>query len=764
MATRFYISNQAGDISPAFDSSWEDTTLSTGTNIRREMRTGSQSPTTINDNVSNSTDGTTNQQEVLLGQYISVPINAQTISSGGTGTLSCSLSMLESDKKGDLYLYIHARVVTSAGATRGTLLSQTVDNTELDNPAESSIYFSGTLSQVTAVSGDYIVIEVGAGGVPQKAETFIAYLSRRSNQGTDLPASDGDTNAYNGWFELSDDISFQGTTYSRTAAITGSGSAAVDNTVIRPVTLTSSGTVTVSETIIRNRSVTITADGSATSYVTVYRSVSVIASGNVSADHSHLLTAHISADGTVSTNYTQYYTRWRTATVTSTATVVATRTHVTTYFRTAAITASGTVDATRTFLGLYVRTASVTSTATVAVTPKFYRQGSYVTSGTVDVSYTVLRASNSQITGTATVDIARSVYRPASATITSDGDVVATRTFVGTYIRTASITGTASVFTTHTVHILHAHVYAYGNVAAIGTKVGTGILPRQAAITATGTVSAARQPYTNNQTATITAVGSVVVPKTASATISATGRVVSGWVHFYEQVTYSASANLTAIGRKIHHGSYAFSGTATLDLGTSTGRIVNHSVAFGPGGISYYPEDFFDIDWYDDRYMKDYEGGMVGGFNAVGRLISASNVAVFDGRGTFRAYGTFIPSWVTYPGTAAFDNAGTFIASGSLYKGGQAFFSGEASFAIEVSPGRATFFCEGQMVANGALVNRNVTSAFFGEGTLIANGDRVRNATVSFDNVGTLALDGELRKSPIYIARVFEYYKRRRVT
>jgi hypothetical protein len=102
----------------------------------------------------------------------------------------------------DVNAKLHLHVFVLAGQTdtvRGTLWADYIDSTELTT-SYVGVAFSGTLSDLSALAGDSLVVEAGA---RTNATTTASYfrVARGCTNGTDLSAG-ADMATYPGWIQL----------------------------------------------------------------------------------------------------------------------------------------------------------------------------------------------------------------------------------------------------------------------------------------------------------------------------------------------------------------------------------------------------------------------------------------------------------------------------------------------------------------------------------------------------------------------------------
>lgn len=204
MVTRYYLpSTGAAAVNPGFDAGWEYV----GSVARRKCVTTkiSSSMTTFTQTETSSTAN----EDMLVSQYVSDPIGAQTI----TGTVKGQILAKESGSSGDQRAQLLIKVVSNDGSTvTGTLLA--MDTTALSNefPTSTSTNrkfpkgWSGagtSLSSVTSNNNDRIVIEIGARKGDTSSTNFITTLTFGDDNGSDLPEDETTTTTNNPWIEFS---------------------------------------------------------------------------------------------------------------------------------------------------------------------------------------------------------------------------------------------------------------------------------------------------------------------------------------------------------------------------------------------------------------------------------------------------------------------------------------------------------------------------------------------------------------------------------
>ena len=198
-------------------SSWTSTANAYTSPLHAAKRVVSGSYTATNATNAWAHPGST-QTNGLLGQFVSEPIAAQTIS----GTFKCYLKATEGNGNFDLAAQIIIRVVSGDGTTvRGTLYAGDT-TTSLSNEWTVSTYTnrafprgntgSGqTMTSVGASDGDRIVVEVGARCFAAGAQSVTYGIAIGSGDSTDNPEDETTTSGAAGWIEFSSAITMSGT-------------------------------------------------------------------------------------------------------------------------------------------------------------------------------------------------------------------------------------------------------------------------------------------------------------------------------------------------------------------------------------------------------------------------------------------------------------------------------------------------------------------------------------------------------------------------
>lgn len=201
MPTRFYLPS-TGDaaVSPTYSSLWEYTSEAT----RRELVTTKISSAMTDAGAQETV--ATSSIDVLIRQYVSQPLPAQTIS----GNVKGQIRAYEFVADNDLSRAVLIRVCSNDGSTiRGTLLEHFPSSlTSEFNTSLQNRYFppSTGLSSLAIQEGDRIVIEYGYRAFNSHSSDSVGWLNFGDNSGTDLPENETATTSDNPWIEFSIDI------------------------------------------------------------------------------------------------------------------------------------------------------------------------------------------------------------------------------------------------------------------------------------------------------------------------------------------------------------------------------------------------------------------------------------------------------------------------------------------------------------------------------------------------------------------------------
>jgi hypothetical protein len=244
--TRFYLpSTGAAPVGPAFSTQWNRI----GTAVRRPALTAKSGSVAAEVAM---TSTATSPEYHLAGQFVSVALPAGSIS----GTVKGQIRARENNGLFQGTVALRIKVVSNDGATlRGVLLEITAPDATSRPPhvttsstaqnrkftASDNITFLHTLTPVTALANDRIVIEVG-GHDADAATTHSMYITFEDGQANDLGENNTDT-AGNPWVEFSQALFPAGGGGATSYALTGPSSGTVGITS-SSFTVTPNGTAT----------------------------------------------------------------------------------------------------------------------------------------------------------------------------------------------------------------------------------------------------------------------------------------------------------------------------------------------------------------------------------------------------------------------------------------------------------------------------------------------------------------------------------------
>jgi len=193
-------------VSPAFDAAWGDTEDA----VRRWLSTVPMASVMVSQSGDEAI--ATSPLDVLVAQFTSAPVSAQTIS----GTVKGQIRASESNADADFRAQVVAWVVKPDGTSRGTLLA--ADTSALSSEMTTTLtnrkyplaaISPATLSSVVAVAGDRIVIEVGVRSHNTHTTNRSATLRFGTSATTDIAEDETTTADDRPWIELSGTITFE---------------------------------------------------------------------------------------------------------------------------------------------------------------------------------------------------------------------------------------------------------------------------------------------------------------------------------------------------------------------------------------------------------------------------------------------------------------------------------------------------------------------------------------------------------------------------
>ena len=236
MATRFYLaSTGSAPVSPAYHSYWSKT----GQAVRRPCGT-TGGGTALTDFTTTETFAT--QETILVAQFVSDQMPAQTISAGTE--LRTVLSAHEGATAAGAYLLVLVRVMNSAGTVERDILWTGI-GMSLTTAAKTYTQLGTYGSNLSVSNNDRVVIEFGWDAQNTVTSSQSATL-RFGDTGTDYAYTSGLTSVIRRpWLEVGGDL-FAVPAYAGTAGLSGSGALTVSRRVGLAGTAALSGTGTLS--------------------------------------------------------------------------------------------------------------------------------------------------------------------------------------------------------------------------------------------------------------------------------------------------------------------------------------------------------------------------------------------------------------------------------------------------------------------------------------------------------------------------------------
>lgn len=198
--TRLYFSNDTIPYDPNTERGAWDAGAGDYTGIKLGVKAGS-----------NTTKGraevsTTNNFDMLLIKAVSDGLPADIEISG---TLEWVIGAVESAAGANSHIHIHAFVTQGdSDSLRGTLLSNHIDATELQIAGSAQGESSGAqaISNVSALAGDRIVVEIGVQHQNTSSSSFASTFYYGGTDSTDLTEGSANVTTEPGWIEFSMNI------------------------------------------------------------------------------------------------------------------------------------------------------------------------------------------------------------------------------------------------------------------------------------------------------------------------------------------------------------------------------------------------------------------------------------------------------------------------------------------------------------------------------------------------------------------------------
>jgi hypothetical protein len=208
MASKFYLRNttETVGISPTPDSGWEDTASFARCLLRLASSSDALTTVTITETSSTSKD-------CLARQYIAPLKSGQTVT--GAQAVQFVAKFTETTTGNNMNSAFGIRVIASDGSTvRKTVLAVTREAAEFDAGTPGTLESrnntaTSEATNYTTVAGDYLVVEIGAGGDPSSTNPHTYNISLGDNAAAFLDASDVDTGADNPWCQMTDTLTLE---------------------------------------------------------------------------------------------------------------------------------------------------------------------------------------------------------------------------------------------------------------------------------------------------------------------------------------------------------------------------------------------------------------------------------------------------------------------------------------------------------------------------------------------------------------------------
>lgn len=209
MATRFYFAYgeaTALDLGGVVGAQWEQDKT---TNTKELWNNKSSSSIGVSTEADFIPVGTgTNPNDVCVAQFMSEPLDAQTISGSITGCIRVDESNLGANARSQVGVY----VVDSGGSLVATLYNGETGGHSNEFPlgptGRAFPRSSQALSSYACAAGDRLVVEIGARLSTTNTTYGIGFWLGVDSSAGD--AIDGDNTALNPWIEFTDDITFGG--------------------------------------------------------------------------------------------------------------------------------------------------------------------------------------------------------------------------------------------------------------------------------------------------------------------------------------------------------------------------------------------------------------------------------------------------------------------------------------------------------------------------------------------------------------------------
>lgn len=205
-STHLYIQNAAAGYTPTTKRGAWDVSTSTVVMKLDQVKAGASATSAI------AEASATNNWDVLLARFVSEPLQSDT-SFTTSDTVQWIMGVMESSNSAnDMY---HVHIFITQGDTdnlRGTLLTDSIGATEWPTAAKGRGEGTKTLSAVSALAGDRIVVEVGYQAQNTSSTSYTGTLYYGATGATDLTSGSTAVTTNPGWIEFSNTFALKHTT------------------------------------------------------------------------------------------------------------------------------------------------------------------------------------------------------------------------------------------------------------------------------------------------------------------------------------------------------------------------------------------------------------------------------------------------------------------------------------------------------------------------------------------------------------------------
>lgn len=197
--TRLYLTQIASNFAPTVNAAWNVTTGNT-VNVLMPYVDNASAIT-----ITSGATGAAAVRKILLAQYVSPPLIAQTINGTCTGQIRMGMSSVTS-RTGEGFVYL--RILNNDGTVASEVGSLTT--TALTTTNVNRTLIALTLSSVTVTGGQRLCLDIGWNySTGSNTATTGSMIIRTTRTTGDLPVDNTSTAGSNPWFEFSQTLKFQ---------------------------------------------------------------------------------------------------------------------------------------------------------------------------------------------------------------------------------------------------------------------------------------------------------------------------------------------------------------------------------------------------------------------------------------------------------------------------------------------------------------------------------------------------------------------------